>query len=379
MSPSLKIIFLRLFFLFNIICLLLLVCSNLSPLLNPSIYWPFALTGILFPLLFITTCLFVLSWLFIKPKKALVSLIVLLTSIPNLLSTFAFHYPPRFNEIKSAATIRVATWNVALMSYTEADTLVAIKNNAVIFKKLRESNADVLCLQEFFSAVIPGNHYNLMDSIAKTLNYPYYYFSRDDPKFDKKFYNGTIIFSRYKILDSQKVVFPGAYAGSIIRAGILVNKDTLDIITTRFQSVKFKRNEYKDLSEIKKGSTNGISGSKNIINKLRAGYSNRLIQINIVTKFISESCRPVIFTCDMNDVPVSYTYSKIKMNMSNAWTNKGFGIGKTFKYISPTLRIDHIFFNNYFSETQIKRIISGNESDHYGLISDLQLIKKNNN
>ena len=65
--------------------------------------------------------------------------------------------------------------------------------------------------------------------------------------------------------------------------------------------------------------------------------------------------------------------------MSNAWTNKGFGIGKTFKYISPTLRIDHIFFNNYFSETQIKRIISGNESDHYGLISDLQLIKKNNN
>jgi endonuclease/exonuclease/phosphatase family metal-dependent hydrolase len=377
MKAPIKNLLIRLIFFLNLICLALLLCSNLAPYLNPSLYWPVALTGILFPLLFLAACLFAFLWFFVKPKKSLLSAIVILTSIPNVIATFGFNFSGSFVQTKQTGTLRVLTWNVALMSYTEPDSVVAIKNNLVIFKKLRESDADIICLQEFFSAVIPGNHYNLMDSISRTLNYPYYYFSRDDAKFNETFYNGSIIFSRYKIVDSQKTVFPGNYAGSIIKAGIAVNTDTINIMTTRLQSVKFKSNDYKELGDIKKGTADGIAGSKSIINKLRAGYKNRVIQINIVNTITGESKRPVILTGDMNDVPVSYTYSKMKMNMVNAWENKGFGLGKTFKYISPTLRIDQIFFSRSFSATQIKRIIASGESDHNAVVTDLLLIKKN--
>jgi endonuclease/exonuclease/phosphatase family metal-dependent hydrolase len=315
-------------------------------------------------------------WIFVKPKRIYISLLAILTSIPNIISTFAFNYPGDFTNTKSPGAIRVLTWNVALMNYTEADTNVAIKNNAVILNKIAASNADILCLQEFFTSVIPGNHYNLMDSIARTLHYPYYYFSRDDEKFDKKFYNGTIIFSRFKIIDSKKITFPGAYSGSVIGAGFLFNNDTIDIVSTRLQSVKFKSNDYRELNKIKTGSADGITGSKNIITKLRAGYQNRLVQIAIVNKIVRESKRPLVLTGDMNDVPVSYTYSKIKNNMTNAWIDKGFGLGKTFKYISPTLRIDHIFFNEYFKGKQVSRIMASDETDHHAVVADLILQKK---
>jgi endonuclease/exonuclease/phosphatase (EEP) superfamily protein YafD len=89
---------------------------------------------------------------------------------------------------------------------------------------------------------------------------------------------------------------------------------------------------------------------------------------------IHSSKHPVIFTGDMNDVPSSYTYATIKDNLSDAWADKGFGLGRTFRFISPTLRIDYIFFSDFFNVMQAKRIIT-TSSDHYGLVTDLSIKK----
>ncbi len=376
MKARIKKTFFRTMLFLNISCVILLILSDLATIANPTAWWPIALLGVVFPLLLTATFIFVIFWLLVKSKRVFISLMAILISLPNIITTFGFNNAAAFKQTKNPDALRVLTWNVALMNYTEVDTVKAIKNNAVIFKKLREADADIICLQEFFSAVIPGNHYNLMDSIARTMNYPYHYFSLDNPKWDSKFYNGSIIFSRYKIVDTQKIVYPKTFIGSIIKTGILVNGDTIDVFTTRLQSVKFKSKEYKQLNAIKTGSESAFKGSKNIVQKLRAGYRSRIEQVMMAKKFIEESKRPVIFTGDLNDVPVSYTYSTLKNNMNDAWVKKGYGLGKTFKYISPTLRIDHIFFNDAFKATQVKRIFSSDESDHYGIIADLFLIKK---
>lgn len=371
MKIDLKKTFLRVVFFVNIVCLVLLLASDLSLFLDPEKWWVISLTGLIFPLLFILMIIFVIFWLFFSRRKALISLVAILISFQNIRSCFAFHFSPEFSNNKQSGNIRILTWNVGLMNYEAKDSGIASQKNAVILNALHESNADVICLQEFFTAVIPGNHYNLLDSICHHSGYPYYYFSFDHPKFNAEFYSGSIIFSKYPIVDSSKVIYPKPFVGSIIRAGLLVNNDTIDVFTTRLESVHFLPREYKAIDNLKKISDSTGTGTKKVVKKLRYGYEHRTEQINIVKELMNKSTRVKIFTGDMNDVPASYTYHRLSDGMQDAWISKGFGMGRTFRFISPTLRIDHILYDERLHCLQIKHIIT-NASDHYGLVADLQ-------
>ena len=63
--------------------------------------------------------------------------------------------------------------------------------------------------------------------------------------------------------------------------------------------------------------------------------------------------------------------------MQDAFIKKGFGVGRTFSSLSPTLRIDYIFADDHFRIDQFKRIAK-KSSDHYMLVADIELktIKK---
>ena len=100
--------------------------------------------------------------------------------------------------------------------------------------------------------------------------------------------------------------------------------------------------------------------------------TNRKIQTDIIRQVLGDSPYPVIFCGDLNDIPNSYTYFQIKGDMQDAFLKKGFGIGRTFTAISPTLRIDYIFADRRFRIHQFRRIAK-NYSDHYMLVSDIEL------
>jgi endonuclease/exonuclease/phosphatase (EEP) superfamily protein YafD len=375
-GSALKNISLRIIFYVNIICLLLLLTSNLACLLNPARWWLIALTGLVFPILLLLAIIFFIFWIFINKKKALISLLVILISFPTIKKCFAFNLSSDFIETKKKDNLRIITWNVGLMNYEIQDSATAAKSNLHIFNSLQQLNADVVCLQEFFTAIIPNSNFNLIDSISRQLNYPYHYFSYDRSQFEGAFYAGTIIFSKYKIVDSNKIVYPKPFPGSVIEAGLLVNNDTINITTTRLQSFHFEPDDYEALSDLKKGSADGMIDSKTIIEKLKYGYQQKLNQVTIVKQLINKSKRPIIFTGDLNDVPSSYAYSTIKNNMADAWLNKGFGIGRTFRFIAPTLRIDYIFYSDFFKAIQTRQIYT-TASDHNGLVTDLEIKKLN--
>ncbi|HEV7621529.1 MAG TPA: endonuclease/exonuclease/phosphatase, partial [Flavisolibacter sp.] len=76
---------------------------------------------------------------------------------------------------------------------------------------------------------------------------------------------------------------------------------------------------------------------------------------------------------DFNDVPNSYTYFTIRdEQLQDAFLKTGLGIGRTYSYIAPTLRIDYLFTTKQFKINQFNRIIK-NYSDHYMLVTDLEL------
>ena len=89
---------------------------------------------------------------------------------------------------------------------------------------------------------------------------------------------------------------------------------------------------------------------------------------------IKKSEHPTLLCGDMNDVPNSYTYKTVRGDMQDVFLKKGWGIGRTFNSLSPTLRIDYIFADKNFRVLQVDRLVK-NLSDHYMLVADVELKK----
>jgi len=60
--------------------------------------------------------------------------------------------------------------------------------------------------------------------------------------------------------------------------------------------------------------------------------------------------------------------------LNDAFLQRGFGVGRTYNEIAPTLRIDYIFTTKDFEIRQFNRVVK-DFSDHYLLVSDIQLKK----
>jgi endonuclease/exonuclease/phosphatase family metal-dependent hydrolase len=115
-----------------------------------------------------------------------------------------------------------------------------------------------------------------------------------------------------------------------------------------------------------------LDNSKTILSKIKRGFTNRSIQADIIKEIVGNTPYPVLIGADLNDVPNSYTYFTVRNGMQDAFLKKGFGIGRTFSSLSPTLRIDYIFANKNFKVLQFNRIVK-NYSDHYMIVADLEL------
>jgi endonuclease/exonuclease/phosphatase family metal-dependent hydrolase len=138
--------------------------------------------------------------------------------------------------------------------------------------------------------------------------------------------------------------------------------------------VQFKKRDYEKIDEIRTYQDSLVENSRTIFSKLKRAVTYRALQARIVREELEKSPYPKIMTGDFNDVPNSYSYATIRNDMQDAFLQKGFGIGRTFTSLSPTLRIDYIFASKDFSVDQFNRLVK-NYSDHYMLVADLRIIK----
>jgi endonuclease/exonuclease/phosphatase family metal-dependent hydrolase len=226
-------------------------------------------------------------------------------------------------------------------------------------------------MQEFFHSK-DSIYYDNITQVMKELGFPYYYYAWDNDGYLQ--WVGQIIFSKLPIVDSGMIRFlKPAIPESLIHADVVFNKDTIRIYTTHLQSVQFKKADFERIEQIKKTEGEVVENSKNIFSKLKRGFIRRSDQAGIVKETVSNSPYPYILTGDFNDVPNSYTYFTIRGdNLKDAFLETSFGIGRTYSYIAPTLRIDYIFTTPDFSIRQFNRVVK-EYGDHYMLVADVQL------
>jgi endonuclease/exonuclease/phosphatase family metal-dependent hydrolase len=347
--------------------------ASLAPFLEPEKWWFVGVLALGMPILLILLILFLFFWIVVKPKYAIISVIALAIGYKSILSIFAFNAPSAFEYKKPPNVLRVVNWNVARFIELKRNNNKGSQTRLKMLDLIKEQNADVLCLQEFHTSV-DSTYYNNLKQVKEKLNYPYFYYSWDFDTEDH--WTGQIIFSRYPIIDSGIIRFPRpGLREALIHADILYKGDTVRFYTTHLQSVLFKKGDLENIEEMKTADDSLIENSRNIFSKLSRAMIYRSRQARIVKDIVSNSPHPFVITGDFNDVPNSYTYFTIKGDdLSDAFLQKGFGMGRTYSALSPTLRIDYILHTKNLSVNQFNRVAK-NYSDHYMLVADLGLPK----
>ncbi len=342
------------------------------PYINTAKFWFLSIIGLGFLVLFFLMLFLLIFWLFMRSKWWIVCLIVLLSGYRQVRAAIAFNLPSEFVVAKTSGTLRVMQWNVHSWNQVSFGSGPYFDRNAYpkMLDVIKKYDADILCIEEFLEW---KDHKKKTSNIEdlKRMGYRYYYFLAPDKDGDR--FEGAAIFSKFPFLESGEApVAVRSDTDPLAYADVEINGQRIRVIVIHLQSVRFGSRQYNDLSNIKKAKRPDIHGSRTIFSKLKRGFEHRYVQALRVSRQVEESPYPVILSGDFNDVPNSGTYFRVSDKLQDAFLKKGFFIGRTFRFISPTLRIDYILPSKIFEVKQFERI-KVPYSDHYPLVTDLKL------
>jgi endonuclease/exonuclease/phosphatase family metal-dependent hydrolase len=344
---------------------------------TPSTWWPVALMGVTYFFWLILLLGLLVFWIVFQSRWVLLPILALAISFPVLRSFFALHPFGGFSQQKQAGSIRVMQWNVARWDEMKKYWAPGKKSKRMkMFEYIRQQQVDILCVQEYFESNNIKEFEKNTPYIVDSLGFPYHYFAVDHVRWDSLYKTGVAIFSKYPIVDTFRKRYGGPDSlknnESLIYVDVQVQNQRIRVFTSHLQSMRFGGSDYQKLRELKETTDSVVEKSKGIVKKFRQAYELRLHQVNIIKPKLDQSKYPEIFCGDFNEVPTSFIYHQLKGDRTDAFTAGGFGIGRTFSSLSPTLRIDYILADPQFEVIQAKRDRVP-LSDHFPVIADLRL------
>ena len=363
----------RFFILMNFVVgvLFLLACCN--AFLHPDKWWLISLLAFFFPLFLIILVVFLIFWSLTRPRYMLISLVCLLIGWKNIHAFFGFNPANHDFTHKDSTNIRIMTWNVRSWDEFTTKKIGASHHRLPMLELVGKQDADILCFQEFYEPADSAR--SNIRYIQKQLNFHYFFFSKDFHNRIRQYETGVIIFSKYPIISSYQTFFRSESiikTESLIATDINVNGNMIRIFTTHLQSVLFKQKDFRNVEIVRKAEDSILQASRSLAKKLKDALSLRGYQADTVRRQLDICPYPLVICGDFNDVPNSYTYFHIRGNLQDAFNAKNFGIGRTYIFISPTLRIDYILPSRDFLIIQSMKLNSP-FSDHHAVLTDLQL------
>ena len=343
----------KLIFLFNSITLILLILSYISPYINPNVFSPIAFLGLLFPILYLLNIAFLIYWLIIIKKQIWMNIIILLIGFQYLDKFISFNGKKETNEANETNnTIKILSYNVRLFN---AYKWMPNLKKETIFNFLKKENADIMCIQEFYT-----------NKNLPNFNYKFKHIGLQSKKENWH----MAIYSNYPQIKNETLTIKGNNINNTcIYSDIVVLKDTIRIYNIHLASNWFKSSDYSFIKKPeRKNMKNRIKG---IIKSMKKSYKKRAEEVLIIKEHMNTSPYPIIICGDFNDTPLSFCYNKIKGTLIDSFVSSGNGIGQSFIGI-PALRIDYILHDKKMKSknyTQHKQILS----DHFAISCNIKL------
>lgn len=347
----------------------LLLISAYSYLIPPDRFsLPYFFT-LAFPVFFFIEILLLLQ-IFIRPRKyVLLPIAFLLLSFQAVQNYFPIHFEGKDNK-----TGKISLLSYNIRSFVQSKPTDNGKSNTVL-DLLRNSGADIICLQEYNTVPSGSNHQLSQKMVEKVLSdYPYHHVFKPTP-----WNSGIACFSKYPFKNIEPIPFDRSQNGACLYQFDIDGK-SFSLINCHLESNHLEpkdRELYEQIAKNPTQSTDLLPQAKSrLLGKLKRAGTERAKQARLIRQIADGITGAVVICGDFNDTPQSYAYRKIRDDFSDAYVSTGFGPGITYNEQGFWFRIDHILYNNVLRAVD-SRIVRQKHSDHYPLRATLQWNTKN--
>ena len=351
----------------SIVVFLFFIISAFSDRISPEFSVYYSYLGMVFPFLFIFNLIFLIGWIFLRKWKWLLIYIIGFAISWESISTY---FPIHLKEEIPPECIKLLTYNVMKFEHEKPHTK---KSPNQILQYIVNSNADIICLQEF-GAFTNDNHLNENDIKQALKAYPYYRLLKLNWSGKKHVY-GLAVFSKFRITSFKEIPFDSEYNGAFsVELNVRGKKVTL--INCHLESNKLsmeERSEYYELTkEFDSQKLDQITSSMN--KRLTPAFKTRAKQAQTIAEYIKKSKNPYIIVCgDFNDTPISYTRRAVKGDLRDAFVDTGFGLGISYNRHRFLFRIDYILHSKNIKSFNCTVDRKLKNSDHYPVWTYMQL------
>lgn len=356
----------------NLAFVAMLLISLSASYISPNEIWFLPFWGLLLPLFIFINLVFVLIWVLRRRYFAIVSLLAVGASFPQLFRLGATNILKKGAEHQAAASIRVMSYNVRdfdLYNWSEN-----AHSKEEIFRTIKESHPDVICFQEFYNDT--SIEFNTIRQL-QNLGYKYYMFTRELVLRNTDEW-GIALFSKLPIEDQgalMKQTFNTGYGKKPFKglyADVKVGDSIVRIVNVHLQSIYFGTQDYETIEEFRATQNLDEFGARSILVKLKKAFKRRAQQADELRAFLDVQTKPLIVCGDFNDVPNSYAANKISKGMKDAFLDHSFGIGHTYNGKLPFLRIDYILCSPVLDVREF-HVLPNKISDHYPVLAGISL------
>ncbi len=329
----------------NLIVAFALVGAYLSPYINPNHISLFAFFGLSYPILLYLNLAFVIVWLLVKRKLALLSLVLIMAGYP-MLHRYVQLFPSKTTSDQNG--LKVMSYNVR--NFQQLGTKNKNSTKTAMVKLIEQRRPDIICFQEF-----PKARKNPHDELPlNMLSYGQ---------------GANLIFTNLTVI-KQGIVINKEDNKFGVYVDVLFQKDTLRFFSVQLLSYSVSN----ELEQYDKDQTvNRKRFIFSIAAKLNNGFTRRVRETKTLSKVIADSPYPVVVCGDFNDPPASFTYQQIVSNKINdAFIESGSGFGNTYFWTFPKVRIDYILASERFNLYNY-HVIKTNLSDHLPVEAFLEI------
>ncbi len=356
----------------NIFFALSLASAKLIPFSNPYEYTFLGLLGLFTPVLVLINVIFVFIWLFSRKFLYILLPVAVIWFSWNVFSVFfATNYQAVQDFSKAKDKFTVMSYNVRLLDlYHWNDDKNSRKKIISFFK---EKNPSVLCIQEFYSN---NDSVGVNNIRAIQFSCHYEYMAECNMHVTKRGKWGNIIFSHLPIVHTKNYEIDVQGNNLLQKVDVVCQQDTFSVFNLHLKSNSFSKEEADLVNKetLPDFSDSTIVQSKSIFMKLQDNSVNRGLEADLVASILAQNNRPFIVCGDFNDIPSSYVYFKIKDKLKDAFLEKGFGLGKTYRNTIPVIRIDYIFHDQRFGLQGFEKF-DVPYSDHEPLMANFSILR----
>ena len=344
----------------NVATVVMLLLVGYSDRLNPVEHPLLSMAGMTLPFFLIANLTFLVFWLIIKWRMALIPVAgFLLAYVP-----ISIYMPIHPSTAIPEGAIKLITYNVC--SY--GGNFKYENGFEVVLKYLNDEKPDIVCLQE---DVDTWRRY-VFKEYEKTFAYNDTAVLVNAPVSK----NALGIHTRFPIIKRERIPYASTANGSVAW-WLKVGDDTLVVINNHFESCHLNREDRQQYRQILHGEMEKDSvraESKQLLIKLAEANEKRAPQIEAVRSYAERYAQyPVIVCGDFNDNPISWSRHTMSQSLTDCFVSTGTGVGLSYNQRAFAFRIDHVFCSKDVEPYQCKIDSKMDASDHFPVVCWLKI------